>query len=184
MLAFLRSLIVHTSTVKAIQVITETRLLSTRNFRCRKFVIWILFCALIPALNVQAGSRNDPLCSTLPAPISPFSGAYKKRILMLRRNETLDGVRFTFTSDSPLDNYKSFAESERICIMIPQAALISARSDAGGRGFADLSIEHRDDHVMFSFRLQQGATVAVNQNFNRLDVVFFANEQVNSKETK
>ena len=133
---------------------------------------------------MRAASYHDSLRLAASVPISSLLKTDKNRILMLRRNKTPDGERFTFTSDSPLDDYKSFAEGERICVMIPQAALVSARSDAGGRGFADLRIEQRDEHVMFSFRLQQGATVAVNQNFNRLDVVFITNEQVNSKEPK
>ena len=100
---------------------------------------------------------------------------------MLRRNEAPDGARFTLMSDSPLNDYKSFTEGERICVMIPQAAFVSTRSDADGRGFADLRIEQRDEGIVFSFRLQQGATVAINQNFNRLDVVFITNEWANSK---
>jgi hypothetical protein len=99
---------------------------------------------------------------------------------MLRRNETPDGSRFTLMSDAPLNDYKSFAEGERICVMIPQAAFVQTQSDANGRGFADMRIEQRADDTMLSFRLQQGATVAVNQNFNRLDVVFITNERANS----
>jgi len=97
---------------------------------------------------------------------------------MLQRIETPDGPRFTLKADAPLDDYRSFAEGERICVMIPQAAFVTARSDSSGRGFADLRIEQRETGVMLSFRLQQGATVAVNQNFNRLDVSFITNERV------
>lgn len=100
---------------------------------------------------------------------------------MLRRNESVDGARFTLMSDAPLDDYKSFAEDERVCVMIPQAAFVSGRNDANGRGFAEMRIEQRDEGVVFSFRLQQGATVAVNQNFNRLDVIFITNERANAK---
>jgi hypothetical protein len=113
-----------------------------------------------------------------------LSKPYKKRILMLRRNETPDGARFTLMSDSPLDDYKSFAEGERICVMIPQAAFVSQRSEESGRGFADMRIEERDTEVMLSFHLQPGASVAVNQSFNRLDIVFSTNELANSNGLK
>ncbi len=182
--AFLRLLIVHTPAINSIYTNAETRLPSTRSLRYRKFVTWILLCALIPEVDAQAGSHNDPRCLTSLAAVSSFAEAHKKRILMLRRNETLDGERFTFMSDSSLDDYKSFVEGERICVIIPQASFAPARSDPSGRGFADLRIEQRDDDVVFSFRLQQGATAAVNQNFNRLDIVFITNAQVNSKATK
>jgi hypothetical protein len=96
---------------------------------------------------------------------------------MLRRQETPEGARFTLTSDSSLGDYKSFAEGERVCVMIPQAAFVSPSEGESGRGFAEMRVEQRDENVMLSFRLQQGATVAVNQNFNRLDVVFSTNER-------
>jgi hypothetical protein len=182
--AFLRLLILHTPAINSIHTNAETRLSSTRNLRYRKFVMWILLCALIPEAGAQAGTYNDQLCLTSLAAVSSFAEAYKKRVLMLRRNETPDGERFTFTSDTSLDDYKSFVEGERIYVMIPQASFAPARSDPSGRGYTDLRIEQRDDDVMFSFRLQQGATVAVNQNFNRLEVVFITNERVNSKETR
>lgn len=129
---------------------------------------------------MQAASHQGSSSLPTPPAVSSVLKPDKKRILMLRRNETPDGSRFTLTSDSPLDDYKSFAEGERICVMIPQAAFVQTHNDASGRGFADMRIEQRDDDTMLSFRLQQGATVAVNQNFNRLDVVFITNERANS----
>jgi hypothetical protein len=100
-------------------------------------------------------------------------------MVMLQRIETPDGPRFTLKADAPLDDYRSFAEGDRICVMIPQSAFVTARGSGSGRGYADLRIEQRDNSVMLSFRLQQGATVAVNQNFNRLDVSFITNERAN-----
>lgn len=98
---------------------------------------------------------------------------------MLRRSDSPDGPRFTLTSDAPLDDYRSYAEGERLCVMIPQAALISTRNQENGHAFADMRVEERDGDILLSFRLQSGATVAVNQNFNRLDVVFTTNERAN-----
>jgi hypothetical protein len=37
---------------------------------------------------------------------------------------------------------------------------------------------------MLSFRLREGATVAVNQNFNRLEVLFITNERAASNGLK
>ena len=68
--------------------------------------------------------------------------------------------------------------------MIPQAAFVSQGRDESGRGFADMRVEQRDENVMLSFRLQQGSSVAVRQNFNRLEVVFMTNERANSDKSK
>jgi hypothetical protein len=181
---FLRSLIVYISAASSIHPVAKTRLRLTCCRRYRSFVVWGPFLAFLSSMDVQAVNAHDTLCLTSPAAISSPSKPYKKRILMLRRNETPDGSRFTLMSDSPLDDYKSFAEGERICVMIPQAAFVSVHRDESGRGFADMRIEERDNGVMLSFRLQQGASVAVNQNFNRLDVVFSTNERARSNELK
>jgi hypothetical protein len=160
------------------------RLTRRSSRRHRAFVALVLLLTLIAGTGARAAVDNKSFSLMTPAVIPFPSKPSKKRILMLRRNEAQDGARFTLMSDAPLNDYKSFAEGERVCVMIPQAAFVSPRSDASGRGFADMRIEQRDDDVMFSFRLQPGATVAVNQNFNRLDVVFITNERANSKGLK
>jgi hypothetical protein len=105
----------------------------------------------------------------------------RKRLVTVRRSETTDGLRLTLVSDTPLGDYRSFAEGERVYVMIPRAAFLAARrEEKSGRGFAEMLIEQREETVLLSFRLQQGATVAVNQNFNRLDIIFMTNEQANS----
>ena len=145
------------------------------------------FLLLILLLETGARAATDHKAPSLMTPasvLSSLSKQYKKRILMLRRNESPDGMRFTFLSDAPLDDYKSFAEGERVCVMIPEAHFIWTRSDTSGHGFADLRIEQRDQDTMFSFRLVQGATVNVNQTFNRLDISFITNEYATSKGTR
>jgi hypothetical protein len=182
---FLRSSNVYTSLNNSIHADAETRLCLTLNGRRRAFALSVLLLSLIAGTGARVAGYHKSLGLIAPATnILSTLKPYKKRILMLRRNESMDGARFTLMSDAPLDDYKSFAEGERVCVMIPQAAFVSTRSDASGRGFADMRVEQRDDDVMFSFRLQQGATVTVNQNFNRLDIVFITNERANSKGLK
>lgn len=185
---FLRSSNVYTSVINSIQADAGTRLRFTRRRRSRHraFVACTLLLALVAGTGARAAVDNNSFSLIAPPAIavSSLSKPYKKRILMLRRNDSLDGARFTLMSDAPLGDYKSLAEGERVCVMIPQAAFISTRNETNGRGFTDLRIEQRDDDVVLSFRLQQGATVAVNQNFNRLDVVFITNERANSKGLK
>jgi hypothetical protein len=183
---FLRSSNVYTSILNSIHDDAQThlRLIDGTNHH-RTFVAFVLLLLLVIGTSARATGSNNSFNLIAPvAAISSLSKPDKKRILMLRRNESLDGARFRVMSDSPLDDYKSFMEGERVCVMIPQAAFVSTRNETNGRGFTEMRIEQRDDDVVFSFRLQQGATVAVNQHFNRLDVVFITNERANSKGLK
>lgn len=124
----------------------------------------LLVSLLLTAFAAQAAASSD---------LAPR----KKRVVALKRTETPDGARFTLTSDSALDDYKSYAEGERLFVLVPLASLSSARGAlARGRGFADLRLEEREDGLLISFLLQTGATVAVSQNFNRLELVFIVNE--------
>jgi hypothetical protein len=152
----------------------------TCSFHRRAFVVSLLFCALVSSMKAQAGSSRHNSPSSMTAPAVSLPRPHRKRLVTFRRNETPEGPRFTLTSDSPLDDYRSFAEGERICVMIPQSAFISARRDESGRGFADMRVEQRETDVILSFRIQQDATVAINQNFNRLEIIFITNEQANS----
>ncbi|HKQ53930.1 MAG TPA: hypothetical protein VJT74_16260 [Pyrinomonadaceae bacterium] len=113
-----------------------------------------------------------------PAAVACADVPQRKRVVVLRRVETEDGARFTLTSDSPLYDYRSYAEGERLVVHIPRASLSSTRGELShARGFADLRVEEREADLLISFRLQTGATVAVSQTFNRLDVLFMTNEQ-------
>ena len=114
-----------------------------------------------------------------PAAASAGDAPRPARVVALRRSETPDGARFTLTSDSPLDDYRSYAEGERLVVLVPRASLASTRGElAHARGFADMRVEQRPDALLVSFRLQAGATVSVSQNFNRLEVVFLVNEKL------
>jgi hypothetical protein len=131
----------------------------------RLLLVPLLLCALAPA---AAPARSAD---------SPPDATQGRRVVALRRSETPDGARFTLTSDSSLDDYRSYAEGERLFVLVPRASLSSARGElAHGRGFADLRVEQRADGLVISFRLQTGATVAVNQTFNRLVLIFTTNE--------
>jgi hypothetical protein len=176
---FLQSLFVRTLSVNSIHTQADTRPCLSRNSR-RAFLVSLLLFALIASRDAQAVSRRGLSRMTKPVAVSSNLGPDRKRLVTLRRNETPEGSRLTLTSDTPLTDYRSYAEGERVCIMIPQAAFVSARRDESGRGFAEMRVEQREENVMLSFRLQQGATVAVKQNFNRLDVVFMTNERANS----
>ena len=174
MKTFLRSLSARTPSTN------YTHALSLKNVRRRYLLGSLLLCAVSTSTGAQAVKPDDTPGLATPVAYSSSRRPERKRIITLRRNETPEGARMTLMSDAPLTDYKSFAEADRVCVMIPQAAFVSALKDVSGRGFAEMRIEQRDENVMLSFRLQQGATVAVNQHFNRLHVVFMTNERANS----
>ena len=177
MKTFLRSLSARTPSTN------HTHALSLKHMRLtrRRYLLGsLLLCAASTGTGAQTLKPDDAPGLTTPVDYSSSHRPERKRIITLRRNETPEGARLTLMSDVPLTDYKSFAEADRVCVMIPQAAFVSALKDVSGRGFAEMRIEQRDENVMLSFRLQQGATVAVNQHFNRLDVVFITNERANS----
>lgn len=97
---------------------------------------------------------------------------------MLRHNETAEGSRCTVTSDSLLDDYSSYVEGERFLVRLPQAKLLRDQNNPQGRGFADMRVEESGEDVVVSFRLQPGASVSVNQSFNRLEINFLTNDGV------
>jgi hypothetical protein len=179
MKTFLRSPKIRTPAIHSAHAPALKSLRLTRNYQ-GAFVVPLLLCALATSMDAQAGRFNDAPGLTIPADASASRRVERKRLVTLRRNEMPEGSRFTFTSDSPLDDYRSFTEGERVCVMIPQAAFVSQRRDETGRGFMEMRIEQRDESVKLSFRLQPGASVAVNQNFNRLEIVFMTNERANS----
>jgi hypothetical protein len=143
-----------------------------------------LACALLllaaTSADARINARRVRQSLSISQELSIPAKQQKKRILALRRSETPDGVRLTLVSDTPLDDYRAYVEGERFFIHIPQAALISTQQNPQGRGFADMQIEQREDDLVLSFRLQQGATVNIKQLFHQLHLVFYTNEQTRS----
>jgi hypothetical protein len=95
-----------------------------------------------------------------------------RRIAPLRASDTPEGSRVTIISDASLDDYNAYRSADRFHVLIPQAELSSAISSLSGRGFTALDVERRGADVELSFSLRPGATVSINQKFNRLDVHF------------
>lgn len=145
----------------------------------------LLLCQLLIASSGASAQSNGWATERVEnrtGAVSSVSHPAKKRIAALRHSDTLEGSRFTVTSDSPLNDYSSYVEGERFFVLLPQATLMNPQKNGGGRGFVDLRIEERDEDVLLSFILQPGATVNFSQVFNRLDVNFVTNEQANKEE--
>jgi hypothetical protein len=95
-----------------------------------------------------------------------------KRLAPLRTSETPDGSRVTITSDGELNDYSAYRSGDRFIVVVPGAE--GAGGGAKGRGFEGAQVERRGKDLVYTFKLQPGATARVNQRFNRLDVQFSA----------
>lgn len=140
-------------------------------------------CALILLVCASAGINNRSVSQTLTDSndLAAAAQAKARRIVTLRHNDTTEGSRCTITSDSQLDNYSSYVEGERFFVRVPQSNLVKTHTRPTGSGFADMRVEQSGDDVIISFLLQSGATVHLNQSFNRLEINFLTNERAGKK---
>ncbi|HJR06474.1 MAG TPA: HEAT repeat domain-containing protein [Pyrinomonadaceae bacterium] len=135
---------------------------------------WLLLAlalglCLAAANSVRTTSaQQQPSANTNTAAQKPRT----KRITPLRTSETADGSRVTITSDGELNDYSAYRSGDRFIVVVPQAE--GGGGGARGRGFEGAQVEKRGKDLVYTFKLQPGATARVNQRFNRLDVQFSA----------
>jgi len=109
--------------------------------------------------------------------------ARARRIAPLRSADTPEGTRVTVTSDDSLSDYSAYRRGEDFFVRIPRAESESHATDAAdatddsrrvarGRGLASTSVEQAGDAVLLPSRLEAGPPARVEQNFNRLDILF------------
>jgi hypothetical protein len=136
-------------------------------------LLLLLLASLQPALAQVVNRFDSPGASD-----SSPTRTGRKRVVKLRQDaRTAEAPRFTLAADAPVDDYRSFADGDRFSVLIPRSALASPQSIPSGPGFSDMRVEQRGDDVILSFRLREGASVSVQQNFNRLEVAFSTNER-------
>jgi HEAT repeat protein len=131
-----------------------------------------LACALLAALLAASGShaQQQPANSNA-AGQQPAKRA--KRITPLRSSDSAQGSRVTITSDGELNDYSAYRSGDRFIVVIPQAQG-GGGEGAHGRGFEGAQVSHRGNDLVYTFKLQPGASAKVSQRFNRLDVQFTA----------
>jgi hypothetical protein len=98
--------------------------------------------------------------------------ARARRIAPLRYADTPEGTRVTVTSDAPLSGYSAYRRGENYYVLIPRAESDVTQRAAVGRGLAAALVEQTEGDVLLTFRMETGATARVEQNFNRLEIIF------------
>jgi hypothetical protein len=95
-----------------------------------------------------------------------------KHITSIWTSTGSDGARVHVISDSTVSDYEAYKRGDRFYVKIPSAELPTARGSLLGRGFDDVQIQRYGDGIILSFHLQPGTTARVEQNLNRLEIVF------------
>ena len=93
-----------------------------------------------------------------------------KRVTPLKTSDSQQGARVTITSDGELNDYAAYRSGDRFIVVIPQAE--GGGGAAKGRGFEGAQVSRRGKDLVYTFKLEPGASARVNQRFNRLDVQF------------
>lgn len=135
------------------------------NFR-RRLLLACAACLCLASANFERARAQQPA-------ETPAQKARTKRITPLRTSDTADGSRVTITSDGELNDYSAYRSGDRFIVVVPQAEGAGG-GGARGRGFEGAQVEKRGKDLVYTFKLQPGATARVNQRFNRLDVQFSA----------
>ncbi len=135
------------------------------------FVLIFLASFVTPAAQEQLASnkpepRKAPAARTLPL-----------RRVVLRGVIVADGSRVTITSDAPLDDYAAYRDGNRYYVRVPHATASPAVNFSNGKGYSDARVEQRVDDLLVSFKIEPGTAARVAQKFNRLDVIFAAQDQ-------
>jgi HEAT repeat protein len=99
-----------------------------------------------------------------------------KRLTPLKSADAGQGSRVTITSDGELNDYSAYRSGDRFIVVIPQAQG-GEGGGVKGRGFEGAQVSRRGNDLVYTFKLEPGATAKVNQRFNRLDVQFTATKQ-------
>ncbi|HZH91356.1 MAG TPA: HEAT repeat domain-containing protein [Pyrinomonadaceae bacterium] len=132
----------------------------------RRLLLAFVACLCFAAFNFERARAQQPANTNT-------QKSRAKRITPLRTSDTPDGSRVTITSDGELNDYSAYRSGDRFIVVVPQAEG-AGTGGARGRGFEGAQVEKRGKDLVYTFKLQPGATARVNQRFNRLDVQFSA----------
>lgn len=132
----------------------------------------------LSARAVAQSTQNASAARALSADLPDASAARRlpKRLVVLRAGGAETGSsRVTISSDSPLDDCDSYREGDNFYVRIPWAVAADARRlSAEGQFYKSARVEERDDAVLVTFGLREGASAALAKGFNRLEVTFTA----------
>lgn len=131
-------------------------------------------CALSLGL-LQAAPAQSPGVKYLgtAAESAPNTGKTPlKYIASVQSKSVPGGSQIMINSDSPLGDYLAYRRGGHFYVMIPQSNVAPRPLAISGDGFTNSKVERQGNDLLFSFTLEDGASVNISQKFNRLEVVF------------
>src|SRR5947209_9791775 len=145
---------------------------SSRRFFISAISLFSFFCFASVAVIAQTSSQQSASQQQNASNAHVNVSLPLRRIVAARTSGAAEGARVLIASDAPLDDYSSRLDGDNFHILIPHARASFSEIQVAGRGFTSAGVEQRDESVILSFHLEQGASVSVTRGFNRLEVIF------------
>ncbi len=140
------------------------------------FALALTISNLLPvaALAQQLASNNTP---SRAGSAAKFSGSLLMKRVALRADEGPEGSRVRISSDAAVEGYEAYAEGGKFFVVLPQTDVRTLATEGlSGRGFAGVSAEQRGTDALIIFDTRAGFVPRVRASFNRLEIVFTAQE--------
>jgi hypothetical protein len=140
--------------------------------------LFALAFAVTIVVAVARVSAQQIASTTTPTRARTATGARLLKSVILSIGESAEGSRVRITSDAPLDGYETFARGGKFYLLIhdANAAALAGRVLAA-RGFTNVEAEQRGDDALIAFTTEPNFEPRVRASFNRLEIVFAAQEQ-------
>jgi hypothetical protein len=121
-----------------------------------------------PALKIQTQQQPSPRTRAA----RPAKTQKRRGLSPLQNKEAAEGSRVTITYNEPLSDYSAYRHGDQFVVVIPKSDAPRIKSGLRGRGFEGVQVEKRGDDTVLSFRIQPGTKARVDQQHNRLEVIF------------
>src|SRR5688500_12390014 len=107
-------------------------------------------------------------------------GARLLKRMTLSVTDTAEGTRARITSDASLEGFQTYTEGGRFFVLVPEAdAAVLATGGTAASGFSRVEAGQRGDDALIAFTLNPGVAPRVRASFNRLEIVFAAQQPAN-----
>jgi hypothetical protein len=139
------------------------------------------FALTTTAILTEATVSAQQIASTRTSSSGAATGVPSARLLKrmsMSVGESAEGSRVRITSDAQLEGYETYTEGGRFFVLIRDAdATVLAPGRIDGRGFKRVETGQRGDDALIAFTLEPGVVPRVRASFNRLEILFAAQEQ-------
>ena len=106
-----------------------------------------------------------------------FSGSLLLKRVAMRADEATEGSRVRITSDAAVEGYEAYREAGRFFVLLPQTDARALATDGlSGRGFSSVEVVQRGTDALIAFTPRAGFAPRVRAVFNRLEIIFAAQE--------